>query len=234
MEVAAVLPQGRRRGCLAWRDRAGIGMKRYPLGVRPRDRPRDHRPRQGAVTAVPGHWQGDLPMRTPAARALRAAAAAALVLLGLAGAGNAGAASPAAGGAAAMAASRGSGAARAPPETAYVLLANAMIPIRTATNTAGEAINVGCSPANMAITPNGKAVYVTNYASCGSGMGSGDTVTPVRTATNTPGTAITVGIYPYAIAVTPDGKTAYVTNTGSDTVTPIRTATNKPGKAITG
>ena len=61
----------------------------------------------------------------------------------------------------------------------------------------------------MAITPDGKTLYVSNYATCGSGLGAGDTVTPIRTATGRPGHAIADG-----------------------TVTPIRTTTKKAGRAI--
>jgi YVTN family beta-propeller protein len=47
----------------------------------------------------------------------------------------------------------------------------------------------------MAITPNGRALYVTN--------GGAGTVTPISTATNKAGRAIRVGISPVAIAITP-------------------------------
>ncbi len=59
-------------------------------------------------------------------------------------------------------------------------------------------------PDGIAITPDGKTVYVAN-------IGSG-TVTPIDTATNTPGEPVEVGVRPRAIVITPDGKTAYVVN----------------------
>jgi YVTN family beta-propeller protein len=77
----------------------------------------------------------------------------------------------------------------------------------------------------VAVTPDGKTAYVTNY-------GDG-TVTPITVATNTAGTPITVGSNPLGVAVTPDGKTAYVTNGGDGTVTPITVATNTAGTPIT-
>ena len=46
---------------------------------------------------------------------------------------------------------------------------------RTATNKPGKAIKVGTGPGDIAITPNGKTVYVTNDY-----LG----VVPIRTATN--------------------------------------------------
>jgi YVTN family beta-propeller protein len=98
-------------------------------------------------------------------------------------------------------------------------------PIATATNTAGPPITTGSQPWGMAITPDGKTVYVANY-------GSG-TVTPIATTTNTAGPPITVGSGPFDIAITPDGKTVYVANLDSGTVTPIATATNTVGAPIT-
>jgi YVTN family beta-propeller protein len=98
-------------------------------------------------------------------------------------------------------------------------------PIAAATNTAGPPITVGIEPYGLAITPDGKTVYIANY-------GSG-TVTPIATATNTAGPPITVGFGPLDIAITPDGKTAYVANADDGTVTPIATATNIPGPSIT-
>jgi DNA-binding beta-propeller fold protein YncE len=55
-------------------------------------------------------------------------------------------------------------------------------PINTAANTAGKPIKVGTEPYQMAITLNGKTIYVGNY-------GSG-TVTPITVATSTAGTPI--------------------------------------------
>jgi YVTN family beta-propeller protein len=54
------------------------------------------------------------------------------------------------------------------------------------TNTPGPPIQVGRSPGGIAITPDGKTVYVANIGS--------NTVTPIATATNAPGEPIEVGI----------------------------------------
>ncbi|MGO9162478.1 MAG: YncE family protein [Streptosporangiaceae bacterium] len=70
-----------------------------------------------------------------------------------------------------------------------------MTPIATATNTPGKPIKVGRFPLEIAITPDGRTVYVLNHFS--------DTVTPIATATNTPGKPIKVGKAPYMIAITP-------------------------------
>ena len=95
-------------------------------------------------------------------------------------------------------------------------------PIDTATNTAGEPIDVGNEPLAIAITPDGKTVYVANTYDTDRGP---YTVTPINTATSTPGEPIRVGSGPWAFAITPDGKTVYVANLGSGTVTPIATRT---------
>ena len=57
-------------------------------------------------------------------------------------------------------------------------------PINTATNTPGKPITVGAQPWQIAITPNGKTVYVAS-ATMHTGM-----VTPINTATNTAGKPI--------------------------------------------
>jgi YVTN family beta-propeller protein len=112
---------------------------------------------------------------------------------------------------------------------AYVLTAplfakqGMVTPILTATNKALKPIKVGRYPRYLAITPDGKTIYVSDSGS--------DTVTPIDTATDEALAPINVGGHPWGIAITPDGRTAYVT-TGAGTVTPIRTATGKVLPAI--
>jgi DNA-binding beta-propeller fold protein YncE len=128
-------------------------------------------------------------------------------------------------------------------------------PVSTATGKAGKPIQLGYEAENgnayIAITPNGRTVYVTESGP----YRAGDTITPISAATNKAGKPISVGQWPVAIAITPNGRTVYVASTGSGpggcaptdcggpssaavpgsvpaTVTPISTATNKPGKAI--
>ena len=76
----------------------------------------------------------------------------------------------------------------------------------------------------MAVTPDGKTAFITNFAS--------DSVSTidVRTRTKNP-TDIPVGSNPTDVAVTPDGKTAFVTNQGSGTVSTIdvKSRTTRPG-----
>ncbi|HEV3046733.1 MAG TPA: beta-propeller fold lactonase family protein, partial [Solirubrobacteraceae bacterium] len=104
-------------------------------------------------------------------------------------------------------------AAEASPMTAYVANAGGSVtPIEVATNKPGSEIKVGTEPVAVAVPPDGKTAYVTNYGS--------ESVTPIEVATNKPGSEIKVGSFPKAIAITPDGKTAYVVNEQGDSVTP--------------
>jgi YVTN family beta-propeller protein len=84
-------------------------------------------------------------------------------------------------------------------------------------------IPVGHQPFDMAVTPNGRKLYVVNSG--------GDTVTPIRVSTNTAGTPIPVPHQPFTLAVTPNGKTLYVTG-GANLLIPIRTSNNHPGTPI--
>ncbi len=100
-----------------------------------------------------------------------------------------------------------------------------LVPIATASDRVGKPIRLlPGSPETIAITPDGKTLYVTNNQS--------DTVLLVSTATNTPEKVIGVGQGPVAVAFTPDGKTAYVVSLGAGTVTPISTATSTSGRPI--
>jgi len=78
---------------------------------------------------------------------------------------------------------------------------------------------VGLGPITVAITPDGRTLYVSNY--------QGDTVTPIQADTGMPLNPVKVGVQPDDLAVTPDGRAVYVVNYSSDDspgyVTPIRT-----------
>jgi YVTN family beta-propeller protein len=76
---------------------------------------------------------------------------------------------------------------------------------------------IGNSPVTLAITPNGKEVYVTHLA--------GDTVDVFDIPTGKLLPPITVGTGPVAVAFTPNGKSAYVTNFDIGTVSIIDVAT---------
>jgi YVTN family beta-propeller protein len=89
------------------------------------------------------------------------------------------------------------------------------------TNTiVGSPITVGLAPAALAITPNGKYVYVANYVDGNTNTG---TITVIKTDLNNVVNTISGFSGPFAIVITPDGKYAYVTNFGSNNFEPIGT-----------
>jgi hyaluronoglucosaminidase len=73
--------------------------------------------------------------------------------------------------------------------------ASAVTPVDTVTHTGGSPIVIGGGAQSIAVTPNGKTVYVPN--------GVLSMVTPIRTATNTARPPIPVGGEPFAMVVTP-------------------------------
>jgi YVTN family beta-propeller protein len=99
-----------------------------------------------------------------------------------------------------------------------------VVSVDTVSGRQGPAIMVP-APGGLAITPDGKTVYVTSN--------SGNSVTPIDTATNTAEAPIAIGGSPNGIAVSPDGRTVYVTSANAHSVTPIDTATKLAGPAIT-
>jgi YVTN family beta-propeller protein len=77
---------------------------------------------------------------------------------------------------------------------------------------------VGSAPMGVAIAPDGKHAYVTNFES--------NNVSKINTATNLVEATIQVGKQPEGIAIAPDGKHAYVANSGSNTVSVVDTFFN--------
>jgi len=116
-------------------------------------------------------------------------------------------------------------------KTAYISdpsTAAQITPIATATNTALKPIKAGGYPGTMAITPNGRTLYVLTYSG----------VTPIQTATNTAGKVIPLKGALSHIAITPNGRTAYIVNDVFEpgntpgTVIPLQIATGTPGRPI--
>jgi DNA-binding beta-propeller fold protein YncE len=101
-----------------------------------------------------------------------------------------------------------------------------VIPINTATSTAGKAISVGKydEPDGIVIAPDGTTAYVSGYGQ--------DTVTPITLSNGKTGKPIGVGPYARGEAILPNGKTLYVANFGATTITPINTTNGKAGTAI--
>jgi len=93
--------------------------------------------------------------------------------------------------------------------------------IDTASGNVKATILVGGYPHGVAVSPDGKKVYVAKNDDLDKGN-----VSVINTTTNKVITNIPVGNMPYWIVFTPDGTTAYVTNTADNTVSVIDVASN--------
>jgi DNA-binding beta-propeller fold protein YncE len=112
------------------------------------------------------------------------------------------------------------------PSTVYVLSGEGnLYAIPNATKARSKKILLPGGRQYMAITPNGKTIYV-----------SGDepnAVIPVSTATDKVGKPIGFGRQvPWEMVITPNGKTLYVLPLGGKEIIPIATATNTMEKPI--
>ncbi len=83
----------------------------------------------------------------------------------------------------------------------------------------GRPITVGAFPLGIAVTPNGKFVYVANFSS--------SNVSVIATAANAVTATIGVDTNPVAIAISPDGTRAFVASRANNVVSVIDTATNR-------
>lgn len=88
------------------------------------------------------------------------------------------------------------------------------------TNTIVGVIEVDLGPVALAISPNGKFVYVINYVDGNPGTG---TMNIIQTDNNQIIDTVRGFFGPFAIALTPNGKFAYITNFGSNNFDPIGT-----------
>ncbi len=77
-------------------------------------------------------------------------------------------------------------------------------------------VPTGRAPQGVAVTPDGKSVYVTNTAASTVSQYSIDQVSGALSP-KAPASVV-AGSVPLAVAVTPDGKSAYVSNFGGDTL----------------
>ena len=117
-------------------------------------------------------------------------------------------------------------------KTLYVLSTTGkkalLTPIRTATGKVGTPIKVWAPVVDMAMTPDGRYIYISDYYH--------SIVTVIRTSTNSILKRIPVNDA-MALAMAPDGKTLYVgaaaPGTGAGEVIPISTASNTAGAPVT-
>lgn len=104
-------------------------------------------------------------------------------------------------------------------------------PAKPTTATVVATVEIGSRPTGVAISPDGRTVYVAN-------QGDG-TVSVIDTVTNTLTATIGVGVSPQSVAVSPDGSHAYVASgawlpypPSHGTVSVIDTATNTVADTI--
>lgn len=91
-------------------------------------------------------------------------------------------------------------------------------------------VAVGGEPNGVAVSPDGKFIYVANTLDgTVSVLGVDLTQQPVAAVIDT----LNVGTEPYGVAITPNGQKVYVTNSRSNSVSVIDTATNTVAKEIT-
>jgi autotransporter-associated beta strand protein/YVTN family beta-propeller protein len=128
--------------------------------------------------------------------------------------------------------------------TAYVCLsiANTLAEVDLATGTLTRQLSVGIAPWDVALSPNGRIAYVSDWGgrfptngdltatSAGTavvvdsrGVGASGTVSFVDLGMGTQTAQVTTGLHPSDLALSADGKTLYVANANSDTVTVIDT-----------
>ena len=92
---------------------------------------------------------------------------------------------------------------------------NKLIDTKPSTTLTVDPISVGPAPQQIAVSPDGTRIYVTNQNS--------NSVSVINTATNAiDGTAIVVGSKPAGVALSADGSTLYVAN-GDDSVSVVDT-----------
>lgn len=100
---------------------------------------------------------------------------------------------------------------------------NSVSVIDTATFSVIATIPVGSSPADVAVTPNGRFAYVANFF--------GNSVSVISAASNTVVATVPVGTSASGIAINPNGSFAYVSASSSN-ISVIDTATNTVVSAI--
>jgi YVTN family beta-propeller protein len=95
---------------------------------------------------------------------------------------------------------------------------NALTVLNLATGNTLSTVTGFAGPNALAVTPNGKQIYVTNASS--------STVWAINAATLAIEAKIPTGLMPTSVVVSADGTTVYVTNGYGFSITEISTATN--------
>jgi DNA-binding beta-propeller fold protein YncE len=104
--------------------------------------------------------------------------------------------------------------------TGHPSYAGVLTVINAASGRVRKQLRIGTSPSDLAITPNGRTVYVS--------LARG--VLPVSTSSNTAGRLIRIADYPGDLVITPNGRTLYVAADGE--LTPVSTRDSAAGRPI--
>jgi YVTN family beta-propeller protein len=108
--------------------------------------------------------------------------------------------------------------------TAYVTTGDGLFVINTATLKVVAMIHGLGNPEGVAVSPDGKAVYVTNTVK--------GQVDVISAATNTVTSTVAVGQLPWQLVISSDGSTIYVADGDSNSISVISTASDKVTNTI--
>lgn len=116
----------------------------------------------------------------------------------------------------------------------------AVVPVNLRTGTAGQAISVGWYPTSLAVTPDGRTLYVAvDGLDGGAGQVAPNRVQVIDIATGTVRASLPWRAPPLCLAMAPDGATIWVASidgdtgsTADDTITPVSLAGNQPGASF--
>jgi DNA-binding beta-propeller fold protein YncE len=116
------------------------------------------------------------------------------------------------------------------------VLSGAVTPITLRTGAAGNSVKLGWMPSSLAITPDGRTLYVAIDGLSGIGQLAPSTVDVIDTATGQLTAKLRWQAAPLYLQMAPDGKTVWVASvvahrlgTADNTVTGIDVATGRPG-----
>lgn len=101
--------------------------------------------------------------------------------------------------------------------------------INTATDVPGKPIPVTGNVTRLALTPDGRHLYVLDY---GSGGGQTGSVTDIDTTRGTASAPIPLGENPSAIVITPDSRKVFIACSDSGFVVPLDAVSDKTGQPI--